>query len=181
MAPSTVSCTSLWHSKPTEQSNGIGSSVEVSPSWSSLPVMGFLTSCQVYLAISLSVPPLMVLLFFPGFYGVFMLYIHIWRLGARKQSGENMWTCYICLSGSRLFHSIESFLDPSTCLLCSYFIFLHSWIVFHSVCAPHFHYTFMCWRTFKCFYFIIFISWLLWIGKPWTQLSKYLWNRMSSL
>lgn len=68
---------------------------------------------------------------------------HIWKVGSRNLIWER--TCGIYLSGSRLSHSMWVFpVLPFNCTF-HYFIFLYSWIVYHSVYVPPFHYPSFGW------------------------------------
>lgn len=78
------------------------------------------------------------------------LYTQIWRFEVKShnETEKKRKTFCVCFSGTGLTHSYGIFyFHPFSCKFCD-FTFLYSCIVFYSVYAPHFHYSFLSWRTF---------------------------------
>lgn len=85
---------------------------------------------------------------FPGFYGYSRLYTHIRRLGARNHRLARTYDA--CLSRSGLPHEM-TFSSSITLPEKFDFVFLYGWIVFHSMCVPHFHYPLLAEGCLDCF------------------------------
>lgn len=105
---------------------------------------------------------------FPGYS---RLGAHIWKFGLRSLEWEK--ACNICLSGSRLPHSIKSFPVPYLYLKSSWFVLFlfYRWIVPHIIYVPRFHYPLVNWKISRLVPFPSYCE---------QSDSDYLWSRMSS-
>lgn len=115
------------------------------------PIIPFPFSYHLYLVILQSAPSMDDRFVISCFMWLFhVVYSYLENLEMEPHMNKNTWNLSfrVCVTSLSIIFSISKHLPALTILF-----FLHSWIVFHCFYVLHFHYLFICWKTFRLFLF----------------------------